>query len=49
MPTTVPNQFTLKIKKEKCDDKSPENYYSKINLNAMQDAALDLKGETFKL
>ena len=46
MPVTVPNQFTLKIKKEKCDK---ENHFAQINLIALQDAMVDLSGEAFKL
>ena len=39
---TVPNQKVVKVNKEKCDDKCEENYYAKINLNAMEAAARDL-------
>ena len=43
---TVPNQKEVKVIKEKCDK---DNYYATINLNALQHAMIDLKGESFKL
>ena len=43
---TVPNQKTITIVKDKCDK---QNYYATYNLEALQNAMLDLKGETFKL
>ena len=46
MPKTVPNQKTIKTNKEKCDKK---NLYSTMNLNALQCAMIDLKGEALKL
>lgn len=39
------NQKEITIKKELCNDKSKNNYYAKINLNALQDALIDLKTE----
>lgn len=44
---TNPNQKTIKVQKELCDDKG--NYYARINLEALQVAMIDLKGESFKL
>lgn len=41
-----PNQKTIKINKEEC---SRANIYAAINLEALQYAMIDLKGETFKL
>lgn len=46
---TVPNQKIVNVKKEVCNNECRENYYAKINLNALQAAMLDLKGETLKL
>ena len=43
---TSPNQKTIQIKKEKTDK---ENYYCKINLSALELAAIDLKSGAFKL
>ena len=43
---TVANQKTIKIQKEKCDK---ANLYAPYNLDALQSAAIDLKGEAFKL
>ena len=43
---TNPNQKTIRIEKEQCDK---NNLYALYNLNALQSAMLDLKGETFKL
>lgn len=43
---SVPNQKIIKISKEPCDK---EHLYTPINLTALQMAALNLKGETFKL
>lgn len=42
----VPNQKTVKVQKEKCDK---DNLYATYNLEALQTAAIDLKGESFKL
>lgn len=44
--TTVENQKTIKIQKEVCDE---NHLYAKINLEALQAAMIDLKGESFKL
>lgn len=44
--TTVPNQKTITVQKEICDS---QHIYTAINLNALQTAMIDLKGETFKL
>lgn len=44
--TTVPNQKTITVQKEKCDK---QNLYATYNLEAFQNAMIDLKGETFKL
>lgn len=46
MIETNPNQKTIRIEKEQCDK---NNLYALYNLNALQSAMLDLKGETFKL
>jgi len=46
MIETNPNQKTIHIEKEQCDK---NNLYALYNLNALQSAMLDLKGETFKL
>lgn len=43
---TVANQKTIKTMKEPCNK---ENLYAMYNLDALQSAMLDLKGETFKL
>ena len=43
---TVANQKTIAISKEEC---SKEKLYSKINLEALQDAMIDLDGNAFKL
>ncbi len=43
---TVENQKTIKIQKEICDE---SHLYAKINLEALQTAMIDLKGESFKL
>ena len=43
---SVPNQKNIKISKEKCDK---NHLYATINLNALQNAMLNLKGEAFKL
>lgn len=43
---TSPNQKTITIKKEITDEK---HYYCKINLNALESAAIDLKSGAFKL
>lgn len=41
-----PNQKTVSVKKEQCDK---AHIYATYNLEALQSAMLDLKGETFKL
>ena len=46
MPQTVPNQKTIAINKEKCDK---DHLYATINLEALQDAMIDLSGEALKL
>ncbi len=46
MPTTVPNQKTVQVHKEICDK---QHLYSRINLDALQYAMIDLAGETLKL
>ena len=46
MINTVPNQKTIKIQKEKSDK---NNLYAIFNLEALQHAMIDLKGESFKL
>ena len=46
MIETNPNQKTIRIEREQCDK---NNLYALYNLNALQSAMLDLKGETFKL
>ncbi len=43
---TSPNQKTITVEKEKCDK---ENYYTMINLSALESAAADLKAGAFKL
>ena len=43
---TNPNQKTITVQKEKCDK---QNLYAMYNLDVLQSAMLDLKGETFKL
>lgn len=43
---TVANQKTVKVQKEKCNG---DNHYGMYNLDALQSAMIDLKGETFKL
>lgn len=45
----VPNQKAVTIHKEPCDNACKENYYAKINLAAMAQAALDLDAGAFKL
>ena len=46
---TVPNQKVVKVDKAPTDGKTPENYYAAVNLNALKDAAVDLKPGAFKL
>ena len=46
IPTTVPNQKTITISKEPCDK---DNYYAKINLNALQLALKSLTPAQFKV
>ena len=41
-----PNQKTITVKKEPTDN---QNYYTMINLNALELAAIDLKAGAFKL
>ena len=43
---SVPNQKTIELHKEKC---SKDNLYSMYNLDALQCAMINLKGETLKL
>lgn len=43
---TVPNQKVVKIQKEKIEK---EDNYAKINVDALQNAMIDLDGNTFKL
>ena len=43
---TVPNQKVVKMEKQQCDQK---NYYARINLEAMECAAQELKAGAFKL
>ena len=43
---SVANQKIIKITKEKC---SKDNLYTATNLEVLQDAMRDLKGETFKM
>lgn len=43
---TVPNQKIVKVDKEKCDK---NNIYATINIEAMEQAARDLKAGAFKL
>lgn len=43
---TSPNQKVIQVKKEKCDK---QNYYAAINLNALENAATQLKSGAFKL
>ena len=44
--TTSPNQKTITVCKELCDN---QHYYTMINLNALECAAIDLKSGAFKL
>lgn len=43
---TVPNQKTVNVQKETCNK---EHKYSMYNLDALQHAMIDLKGEALKL
>ena len=43
---TVPNQKIIKVNKEICNS---NNYYAAINLNALENAATQLKSGAFKL
>jgi hypothetical protein len=43
---TVPNQKIVEVIKEPCNQ---NNYYARINLEAMTNAALDLEAGAFKL
>ena len=43
---SVPNQKTISVQKEKC---SKSDLYAMYNLDALQYAMIDLKGEAFKL
>ena len=45
----VPNQKAVTVHKEPCDNTCKENYYAKINLAAITQAALDLDAGAFKL
>ena len=49
MGKTVPNQKTIKVHKEPCDNTCKENYYAKINIAAMENAAQKLDAGAFKL
>ena len=44
--TTSPNQKTITVCKELCDN---QHYYTMINLNALELASIDLKAGAFKL
>lgn len=44
--TTVANQKTVKVQKE---ESNKDNKYGIFNLDALNNAMIDLKGETFKL
>lgn len=44
--TTSPNQKTITVCKELCDN---QHYYTMISLNALECAAIDLKSGAFKL
>ena len=46
---TVPNQKIVKVRKEACNNERKENYYARINLAAMNAAALNLEAGAFKL
>ena len=46
---TVPNQKVVSISKAACNDAARENYYAKINLQAMGAAAQALEAGAFKL
>lgn len=46
---TVPNQKVVRVEKEKCNNEKKENYYARINLAAMEAAAIDLDAGAFKL
>ena len=46
---SVPNQKHIVVHKEKCDGSSRDTYYTSINLNALEAAALDLDAGAFKL
>ena len=46
MMETYANQKTIKVNKEVCDK---EHLYSMNNLDALQQAMKNLKGEAFKL
>ena len=43
---TVANQKTIKVQKEEC---SKSHLYAMYNLDALQAAMIDLKGESFKM
>ena len=45
MPKQSNNQKLIKIGKEVCNNNSKDNYYAKINLNALQNAMIDLNTE----
>lgn len=46
---TVPNQKVVKVSKAVCNNEKKENYYARINLAAMDAAALNLDAGAFKL
>ena len=49
MYNSNPNQRSIKTHKQPTDDKERDNYYTKINLNALQEAMKTLKPYTFEL
>jgi hypothetical protein len=44
-----PNQRGIRTHKERTDDKEKDNYYAKINLNALQNAMKSLTPKAFEL
>ena len=46
---TVPNQKVVRVSKEICNNEKKENYYARINLAAMDAAAINLDAGAFKL
>ncbi len=49
MPETVENQRTITTNKAPHSSSRKEDYYTPINLNAMQEAMLKLGGNAFKM